>query len=375
MSSIHRGIGLLATMWMVAWSSVGFAQQEANPDLRALPEHPKTPQVKIGGGGILWYYQPTHGWRKNDLQFYHLRLNADVDFRDGLALHLETRVRDSKLRPFYDGTAWVEEGYASYTYGAHALKLGKVYSKFGLFWDGSFWGNVQVYDGLKLAPDYGASLEGSFKLRKNFTLGYAAQFFLVDGRTNVSLPGRDIVSIPNSRRRNQIVLRVDPTLKFGEKGQLRLGLSGQRFRADVPGIALADRGVWRYGADVELEYEKLGVWGEILHQDGQSVTDYPVPGIPSEDGSPEIPGRASKDVDYVLAGAQYALWRFTARYNFSAAWYGGTGVREWMHVPALGFHLNDSLSLGLEYVHWLRSIGGEHEPYNRSLNALLFASF
>jgi hypothetical protein len=362
-------------MGIVIWPNVGRAQQDADPNASVPSAQPKTPQVKVGGGGILWYYQPTHVWRKNNLEFYNLRLTADVDFKDGFALHIETRVRDSKLRPFYDGTAWIEEGYASYTYGTHTFKLGKVYSKFGLFWDRSFWGNVQVYDGLKLAPDYGASLEGAFKLRKNFALGYAAQFFLVDGRTNVSLPGRDIVSIPDSRRRNQSVLRVDPTLKLGDKGQLRLGLSGQRFRADVPRIALADRGVWRYGVDVELDYDKLGVWGEFLHQDGQSVTDYPVPGIPSEDGSPGIPGRASKDVNYALAGAQFGLGRVTARYNFSAAWYGGTGVREWMHVPALGFRLNDALSLGLEYVHWLRSIRGEHEPYNRSLNGLLFASF
>lgn len=341
------------------------------------PEKPPAPpslkdRLKIGGGGILWYYQPTIEGQKNNVEFFNVRLTFDADFGDGFAFHLEPRFRDTKLRSFFAGTAWIQEGYASYAFGTHTFKLGKVYGQLGLFWDNSFWGNVQVYDGLKLAPDYGGSLEGKFELSPKFNLGYAAQFFVVDGSTNVSLPARDTISIPDSRRRNEVILRVDPSVKW-DGGDARLGLSGAHLKADSPGIA--DGGVWRYAVDFKVTHGGLGVWGEYLRQKGQSVTDYPIAGTPATDTAPATPGRASKNIHYFEAGAEYTYSRATLRYNFSAATYKGVSVKEWMHVPALGFKINDNLQLGAEYVHWSRSIAGKHERYNRSFNLLLYVSF
>ncbi|MEO6603688.1 MAG: hypothetical protein ABIQ16_27640 [Polyangiaceae bacterium] len=335
----------------------------------------KLEALKIGGGGILWFYQPTEKGQKNNVEFYNIRLTFDANFGDGFAFHLEPRIRDTKLRSFFGGTAWVQEGYASYTYGAHTFKLGKVYSQLGLFWDNSFWGNVQVYDGLKLAPDYGGSLEGKFELNPSYGLGYAAQFFVVDGTTNVSLPGRDTLSIPDSRRRNEVVLRVDPYAKFGKNGRARLGLSGQRLTADSPGIPEADRDVLRYGVDFKVTTGGLGVWGEYLHQKGQTVTDHPIAGTPAVGTVDAVPGRASKNIDYYEVGAEYTYGRVTARYNFSAAKYWGVGVKEWLHVPALALKVNEHLSFGAEYVHWSRSGAGVSEKYNRSLNLLLYFDF
>jgi hypothetical protein len=357
------------------------AAPEGSPAVEPVSAPPAAPApsgpspLRIGGGGILWYYQPTESGQKNNLEFYNIRLTFDATFGDGFAFHVEPRVRDSKLRSFFGGTAWIQEGYGSYTHGLHTFKLGKIYSQFGLFWDNSFWGNVQVYDGLKLAPDYGGSLEGKFELTKQFGIGYAAQFFLVDGSTNVSLPGRDTISIPSSRRRNEVVLRVDPYAKFAKDGLVRLGLSAQRLEADSPGIPESERDNLRYGADFKLTWGGLGVWGEAVHQKGQSVTDYPIAGTPASDSAPAIPGRASNNISYYEVGAEYTYGRVTARYNFSAARYGGLGVKEWLHVPALGLKLNDHLSLGGEYVHWSRTVGGSSEKLNRSLNVLLYVDF
>ena len=119
----------------------------------------------------------------------------------------------------------------------------------------------------------------------------------------------------------------------------------------------------------------LGLWGEFLHQKGQSVTDYPIAGTPAAGAVDALPGRASKSIDYYEVGAEYTYRRVTARYNFSAAKYKGVGVKEWMHVPALGFKLNDHLSLGAEYVLWSRSVAGVSEKYNRSVNLLLYVDF
>jgi hypothetical protein len=148
--------------------------------------------VKLGGGAILYYYQPLKkGW-DNNLSFYHVRADVDVNV-DAFGLHLEPRFRDTKLRAFFEAPVWLEEAYASWTFNSFAtLRVGKTYSRLGLFWDNSFYGNIQCYDGLKLAPDYGASLQGGFGDR--IGLNYWAQFFLVDGSTNVSLVNRDTAS-------------------------------------------------------------------------------------------------------------------------------------------------------------------------------------
>lgn len=358
------------------------AATEQPPPTDALPETVATPPkvlervaeaVTLGGGAILWYYQPTRSGQKNKVELYHLRVTIDAEFGGGLGIHAEPRLRESKLRSFFGGTTWLEEGYAWYRYREHAIKVGKIYSKLGLFWDNSFWGNVQVYDGLKLAPDFGASLEGNSKITERFGIGYTAQFFVIDGGTNVSLPGRDTLSGPDGRRRNEVVLRIDPSYQFAQNGSVRVGLSGQRLEADAPGIPGDDRDVLRYGLDAHLSVAGFGVWGEYLRQNGQSVTDYPIAGVPETEDAPAVPGRASKHIHYVLAGAEYTLWRVTARYNFSAADYTDADVKEWMHVPALGFRLNEHLQLNAEYVHWSRSLSGAHEPYDRSFNLELFA--
>jgi len=335
---------------------------EAPREPEATAPAAKPSVLKLGGGATLWYYQPTLHGQKNKLEFYNVHIDLDADFNDNFGFHLQTRFRDTKLRSYYDSTAWIEEGYAFYNRAGHSLKVGKIYSRFGLFWDNSFWGNVQVYDGLKLAPDYGVSAEGSFVLSHAFSLGYALQYFLVDGGTNVSIAARDTISIPNSRRRDELVARLDPTLNFAGDGKARLGLSFQRFDADSLGIPRRHRDVARFGVDAQVNVAGFGIWGEYLRQNGQSVTDYP------------LTGEASRRIDYYLIGLEYTVWRFTPRYNFSAANYRGTQVKEWLHVPALGFKVNDHLQLNAEYVYWSRSLSGVHSPYNRSFNLELFVT-
>jgi hypothetical protein len=129
---------------------------------------------------------------------------------------------------------WAQEAYASATLASDTvLKAGKAYSHFGLFWDNSFYGNVQVYDGLKLDPDYGLSLEGAAGLERKAGLRYWAQYFVVDGHTNVSLAGRDTISLPGGHRRNQAILRVEPFYKVTEHATLTAGLSGAFLQADL----------------------------------------------------------------------------------------------------------------------------------------------
>ena len=344
----------------------GAADPSAKP---AIPEWMRG--VTLGGGVILYYYQPIGiDGAKNNASVYFANLLLDGKWGD-FGLHFEPRFRDTKLRSFYDAPVWLQEAYASADFGAARLRIGKTYSRLGLFWDNSFYGNVQVYDGLKLDPDYGLSLDGDVGKKEDVvSLGWWAQYFVVDGGTNVSLTGRDTISIPGARRRNQAIARVEPRLHLGST-TIAIGASGEYLQADLPVIGSQD--VWRAAGDVKVTSGKLGAWGEVLHQDGRTVTDFPYAGAAATNVSPAILGRSSSKVDYVLAGVEYTVGPVTGRYNVSYGNYHDVSVSELMHVPALGFALSPNISLLGELVIWRRSAPEGSSFVDRSLNVTLNA--
>lgn len=339
----------------------------ATPDA---PEPSWTDYVKIGGGAILWYYQPLIKGADNNLQFFNVRLSVDAAVGD-FGFHAEPRFRDTRLRGFFEGTAWLQEAYGSWSAGPEAIiKVGKSYSQLGLFWDNSFYGNVQVYDGLKLAPDYGVSLEG--KIGDRFGLSYWAQFFLVDGRTNVALADRDTLAYGGARRRNEIVAKLEPYYAFSESSALKVGVSVQHFEAD---LAASEENVLRLAAHAKLTVDGFGIWAEGLVQDGAHVSDFPYAGVPATDTEPAVPGRASGKNQYLLAGVEYTLDRFTARYNVSFGNYDDVDVSELLHVPSLTFQINALLALSAELVLWHRDTPEGDVDVDESLNVLLYANF
>src|SRR5882724_6664212 len=72
--------------------------KDTAPLPKAADAPPAPGALKIGGGGILWFYQPTQKGQKNNLEFYNVRLTFDSSFGDGFAFHLEPRFRDTPLR-------------------------------------------------------------------------------------------------------------------------------------------------------------------------------------------------------------------------------------------------------------------------------------
>ena len=319
----------------------------------------------IGGGLILYYYQPTSGDGDNNISVFFANLLLDGKW-ENFGLHVEPRLRDSKLRSYFDGPAWLQEAYGYADVGPVKIKLGKSYERLGLFWDNSFYGNVQVYDGLKLDPNYGISAEGA--LGDTLGVEFSAQFFPVDGGSNVSLANRDTLYIPGARRRNAVVGRVAPSYQFAEQGKLQVGVSAEHFTADLPA---GEEGVTRFAGEAKLTFDTLGVWGEVLVQDGRHVTDFPYPATTA----PAAPGRASGDNRYVLIGAEYGIGPVTLRYNVSYADYHDVDVTELMHVPAVGFAFNDHLSLLGEYVHWTRDTNEGDVDVDKSLNVTLNGHF
>jgi len=339
-------------------TSAGIVPVPTNPE--PLPAWIKN--VTLGGGFILWYYQPLElAGAKNNLSLFFANLLIDV--KSGIfGLHIEPRFRDTKLRAFFEGPSWVQEVYGSVALGEDTvLKVGKAYSHLGLFWDNSFYGNVQVYDGLKLDPDYGLSLEGAVNAKSELGLRYWAQFFLVDGQTNVALQGRETFSLPGSRRRNQAILRLEPFYKQEGGLQGKVGLSGEVLQSDLANIG--KKNVQRGALDLSVGFGGWSLWAEYLYQHGQSIADFPAAGT------------SSAHNHYGLAGTQLAFGKVTARYNVSFGRYSDVHTTEWMHVPALSWTVSDNLTLLGEFVHWKRHASGGDTLLDRSVDVTLAGHF
>ncbi len=347
-----------------------------------------TRSLTIGGGTILWYYQPFLPGAKNTVDLFFVNLLFDGHVGD-FGLHVEPRFRDTKLRPHFagmnGGTAWVQEVYASWKLPGATLKIGKAYSHLGLFWDNSFYGNVQVYDGLKLDPDYGLSLEGAVSEGNPIGAHYWAQFFLVDGQTNVAIDGRETFMIPGARRRNQAILRIEPFfdlpigLPIGVRGaaptlKVKVGLSGEFLQADLP-APVGKKDVYRGAADLTITAGPFSLWSEVIRQNGQTVTDFPIAGIPATATTPATPGQASTHTNYFLVGAELALGKVSARYNVSYGGYRDLSISEWMNVPAIGVAVSPNVTFLGEYVYWKRYAPAGDLLVDKSFNLTLQAHF
>jgi hypothetical protein len=328
-----------------------------------------TRHVSLSGGIALYFYQPTNGWPNQFLIYTNLRFDARWK---PFGLHLEPRLSNEKMRSYYDSLAWIQEAFLFVDAAPVVFKVGKVYKQLGLFWDGTFYGNIQVYEGLKLDPNAGLSLEGKF----GSTLGAAfwAQFFVVDGHTNASLLGRDTISIPGARRRNTLLARIQPFLQLSKSAKLELGLSGEHFQADLPA---GKNSVWRGAIDTKLTWGGLGFWGEVLHQSGANVDAFPYPGAPT--AMPPVPARASAHNTYLLAGAEYTFAQVpmpvTLRYNLSIARYRDVEVEELLHVPGVGIKFNDNTSFLAEYAIWPRHAREGTSDIDHSLNLTWMGHF
>ena len=324
-------------------------------------EDPAKPRLDLNGGAYLWHYAPFVEAYDSNTELYAAWLVADAKFGD-FGFHFEPRFRDSKLRPFYNSNFWVQEVYAYWKNPVGILKVGKLYSRFGLFWDASFYGNLAYFDGVKLDPDVGASFEGSRKLSPMVELGYAVQYFAIDGLTNGSLQDRDTVSIMGARQRNGVVARVGGTFRPAEPYSITVGASGQHFEADFPMGPPDDDNVFRFGGDVELARDTAKIYGEYFRQSGYSVVGYPV-GMPSDSNA------------YWQVGAQYGWKMLAGRYNLSGVSYEDADVSEILHQPGVTITLHPQLALLGEYVYWRQNTPADGVTMDHSFNFIVYASF
>jgi hypothetical protein len=315
------------------------------------------PQLQLSGGIYIWYYQPFLDDAKYFAEPYAAWLSLVGSFGD-FGVYFEPRWRNTPLRGFFFSNVWIQEAYGRWTTPAGTLKLGKLYTRLGRFWDGSFYGNLPYFDGLKLDTDMGLSFEGVQKLSDLFSLDYAVQYLLIDGQTNGSLVGRDTLSQPGARQRHQGVARIAAKITPMELLAVTIGASGQVYQADFD--AVDDEIVVRVNGEAEVKVGPVGVWLDFTKQlSGRAVLDYPAVGAGSE------------DVIWVWTGA-YFDWRWLSlRYNFSWVDYQDADITEMFHHPGATIAVHDNISILAEYVFWK---SGPSE-FDNSLNLILYGSF
>jgi hypothetical protein len=340
----------------------------------AAAAEPVPAAVSVGGGAVIWYYQPFFAEAQSYVTLIFANLVVDAKY-GRFGLHIEPRFRDAKLRPFFDGPIWIQEAYAHATFGRTIFKVGKVATQLGYFWDGSYYGNVQMFDGIKLDFGYGLSAEGTVGPDRPVGARWWLQYFLRDGGTNYSLPGRDTISIPGAHRRNELIGRLEPFWAPTKRSELRIGASGEFLETELPNVAM--KPVMRFAADFQLRIGPWRMWGEYLQQRGQTVTDFPI-APPTQStllARPALHGGSSAHNQYYWAGTELSIWRLTARYSFSLVDYSDVGVREWIHLPSLGARMNALLTLVAEFAYRQHSDATGVSIIDKALVVTLHATF
>src|ERR1017187_6949975 len=118
------------------------------------PEQTESGLPKFRFEAVLHDYEPVSDRHERLAEFFYGALAADWT-RGDFAAKAEVRGRDGRFRPYYDGSVWLEEGWASVATPIGAVSAGKIPRDFGLA-DESFNGTLFSVNGVTRNPDWGA---------------------------------------------------------------------------------------------------------------------------------------------------------------------------------------------------------------------------
>lgn len=314
-------------------------------------------RLSFGGDAYAYEYLPfgITGARPK-IELYALSLLANVD-RGPWLMFVDYRFRTSKLRPFYPSTTWVQQAYIGYRTPIGRVRIGSFYRRVGLAWDGSFCGNIEYFDGLMLDPELGFDVSGTHSLTRRWGLDYSVQYFATDSGVNGSLAGRDFVSEPGARLRNEWTTRLAPIWKMSRNFSLTAGASFANGTIRRSGLASNIRRQW--AADATLAYKDWLVYGEVM--------DQRVYGPVAE---------APQNATYTLFGTRLTHGRILPRFNYSSgAYHGLNRRREYILQPGVTIALGYGLSVIVEYNFWRETAVAHPKNLDRSLNLVLWYHF
>lgn len=311
----------------------------------------------FGGNAYGYEYAPTGvPGAHSKLELYALSLLANVT-RGPWTLNLDYRLRTNRLRPFFPGPTWLQQGYVGYKTDFGLIRAGSFYRRVGLVWDGSFYGNIEYFDGLMLDPEIGVDVSGSRPLSPHWGLNYSVQFFATDSGINGSLQGRDFVSQPGAHMHNEWTARVAPVWRPRNDISLTTGFSFANGTIRRPGIPDNVRREW--AADSTLDDHGWMVYGEVMDQTVSGPVSEP-----------------PQDATYLLFGARRARGRIQPRFNVSAGLYRHLNPRdEYILQPGVTIPLGDGVSAMAEYNFWRETAVPNPHTLDRSINLILWYHF
>jgi hypothetical protein len=265
----------------------------------------------------------------------------------------QVRLRDggTPFRPFYpNDTIWPYEAYMwGYSDPGVVLKGGLIWRRFGLDWDGSFWGNTPYYDGFKLSTGWGISWEVTPKMEDGFKVDRYFQFFIRD-YLDGSITGADPISVNGSSEKNTAIARIVPTMQLSQDSTLALGFSGLVGQIDNkpplslatnPGVILLNPGDQTLGTwAVDLTYTKgnFKVFGEGLQSYGVMSPARYVSGGPSD-----------RTTD-LMAGCSWTRGPIVYRFCYSLGLDDNPSGTQHLFVPGVTVALTKNVELYGEYV-------------------------
>jgi hypothetical protein len=277
--------------------------------------------------------------------YFHLDPTLKVDWGPitKIGYHGELRWRDDDyFRSFYRTQVWMWEDYffADTTFGK--FKVGQIWKRFGTDWDtGTFWGNVQYFDGFKLNPDYGVSWENTWKVATNFKVDSWAQFFWTQDGINGSVAGADSESLPGSTRQNTGVVRLVPTFTFQDHSTLALGLSGEVGQViNKPIVGYPSQTIDAFALDATYTKGKFQALGEVDQAWGVFNPDRYVSDGPSH------------RITDALIGCSYRYQAAKFYVNYSAGFDENPSGWQSLLVPGVVFSLTKNIDFYAEYVNW-----------------------
>lgn len=313
--------------------------------------------IQFGGNVYLYQYVPL-GIPDVHPKFELYAFSALVDAQKGpWGFHADYRFRTTKLRSYYPGTTWLQQGYVRYRTRWGEFKVGSFYRRVGLEWDDSFFGNIEYFDGLMLDPEFGVGFEGSHHLSGRLGAQYSLQYFSTNSPVNGSLPGRDFVSEAGAHAKNDVTMRFAPVWHFNKWSSLTMGGSFAQGAIDRDSGPHNRRR--QIAADATLKLGPILTYGEVLQQNVSGVVILP-----------------PQNATYSLAGIRWTRGRYQPRFNFSQANYHGiNGHREYILQPGITIRLVDNLSFIYEYDFWREVSVIKPTTLDRSLNLVLLYHF
>ena len=273
--------------------------------------------IPIGVGAWHWFHEDligsNDGYGINGLRgtyWWFITADPSVEICDGkVGAHLEYRLRDGDtFRSFFDSKFWSYEAYGYLqTAGGGTLKAGQIWKRFGLDWDGVFFGNAPYFDGFKLDPDYGLSWEKTIEVDSRFKIDTFTQFFFHEDGVNGSFGGADPESVPGYNERNTGVIRVVPTWTCCDGSTLALGFSGLAGQIDSSQPGLPDDNVGAWAVDATYTKDRWKLFAEGSQAYGVfNPTRY-------------VSGGASNKITNLLTGVHYNCGPITYRCSYSAS--------------------------------------------------------